>query len=1129
MSWWRRDPSLAPARQHAQRLLRPHEAALRTRCFSRTLPQHAQHEEDHGKRPSGMSNLEWMHLQHYKRWQKRFTEDPYNAIFGASNDMLAGKGLKDWEWVNKSFPKWMLREMESVKEYMKESISEHNKQGGSTGANPVRIDSTLSHFPRPPNKTTRFDRDDTTGIASPSDIRRPREQSHVEVSGNPSSVDSETLRRVQVTNTPSTHSSAQSVAKVTDVDAGQPYPTSAETQTSNKEASEREGSFIEQILVTETDHQAAPARAPFNDSTWRQTALQRRALQKLAPQPDTESSESAKSDEEVSNVATPGPNPSGAPATQITNEVSGCEQNSTEPSIETQSIMQETDSTARSTAQRLDQLPKDDLDFLSADEIRAAMRARKRKFMSHDERVAERKRLEHAFQVTGEPSNVDSMIEAKTVNDQMVRRLERELSQPDGQAAKLGEVTMDTTNTAKVPAESSIDRLKKWLEQGGAVFASHFWQDPTEEADAKKTRLFFDRVIARIRKGRVAMRQVIEDLEADIPASKPLLKRMKQDEDLLDSAIQALRVRSHEGKSQGLSPRKLRAIQTLRLKFQDTDRELDTAYVALQESATPDAVAAVSSAFKRRLAIASRITQKNANLSRYLIWSLQARLEDPEINKDVLANYKAVANSLLTLRDTQTALARLIDHAISTYGVEAPKALDDLDALVKDSVVTAHESLEASGSPPALTPGRVDKAQIRADVAAEERLASEVEAQKLAMRGLSDDGYAHRRKPTQRKPLEERSALAHSLFRPFGPVIESLTKDTSAQALKADEETRKALHDANLVAEVRAAYEETYGPITVGHKQLAQATEEVNNESEREVKQFNMLKDDPISTPAHTESLLMPGSPGGSSRPSASNESATGSATVNTEEIMQPASISSTEVSTAEVPVTAIETNTLPHHHSSENSNISADLLKLPTHYTILLYNAQTDNVTVSTSTSPPPRDVTPLISLPQALATLNSPSKFIPYIPEGLEIVSAKKDMLVLRNSLATSQALSTHPSRPPNITFFPPEEPTISRRDVNPIDGTTRLSPTGYVGPEESQEQLEKEFEERRQAAEKITSAESQSEANKHRLFNKQNEWEQLQEKRKGGAGSVVKTAIWAAATCYVFGVVGEIVSGA
>lgn len=113
MAWWRRDPSLSPVHRYAQRLLRSHDATLRSRCFSRTPEKAAQHEDDdHSRRPAGMTNLEWMQWRHIRRWRKRLENDPYQALFGASNDMLNGKGLKDWDWISRSFPKWMLTEMD---------------------------------------------------------------------------------------------------------------------------------------------------------------------------------------------------------------------------------------------------------------------------------------------------------------------------------------------------------------------------------------------------------------------------------------------------------------------------------------------------------------------------------------------------------------------------------------------------------------------------------------------------------------------------------------------------------------------------------------------------------------------------------------------------------------------------------------------------------------------------------------------------------------------------------------------------------------------------------------------------------------------------------------------------------
>ena len=59
-----------------------------------------------------MTDKEWAQLQNYRKWKKMLQEHPYRGLFGASEDLLRGKGLTDWEWVYKTFPKWMLREMD---------------------------------------------------------------------------------------------------------------------------------------------------------------------------------------------------------------------------------------------------------------------------------------------------------------------------------------------------------------------------------------------------------------------------------------------------------------------------------------------------------------------------------------------------------------------------------------------------------------------------------------------------------------------------------------------------------------------------------------------------------------------------------------------------------------------------------------------------------------------------------------------------------------------------------------------------------------------------------------------------------------------------------------------------------
>ncbi|CAO2652920.1 Nn.00g023310.m01.CDS01 [Neocucurbitaria sp. VM-36] len=1196
MAWWRRDPSLYPIHRCAQRLLRSHEAALRTRCFSRTPPNSAKHEDDDGsKRPTGMSSLEWMQLQHYKQWRKRLMDDPYQAMFGASNDMLNGKGLKDWEWISKTFPRWMVREMgmddavENDKATRNDGYArEHGKKPGKEeGSSAQTLDNNStsansssptpkkqeSHFPQPSFRATRIDRDDSIGIISPSDLRRPREQPHVKVIRNASEVQSaptlDTRNNSLLQNAPTSFASSSPSPPMSVESASKqlpeeqsPIPTIIETP--SKEPSARESSFIEQFLADKPQQEHSNTEKHIHGNTWRQTALQRRSSGGLTTRPKTVPSQIANSSDEAVNTVTshvtaaiemPPPQgieeaseaKAGEPTTQGKDWLV-----QQEPSTNMTAIgMEDSTATSRSRSRILDQIPKDDIDFLSAADIRASMGVRKSKIPSDEERRAERQKLENTFKDTHKVSQeIDPMIKSKIINDQLVRRLERELrpAQECHESTK-PQAEQHPTNQSIVQGtaiESSIDRMKRWLEQGGAIFSSHFWQDPTEEADATKTKLFFDKVMARIRKGRATMKQVVEDLEIDLPATKPLLKRLKDDEEMLDAAIQALRLHSGTGKPQGLTPRKFKAIQALRLKFLDTDRELDAAYTSLRGLEKTDVTKGASPAMKRRLSIASQICHKNAHLTRYLIWSLQARLEDPEVDHSRLVHYKAVANSLLTLRDTQMALARLVDYAMQVYGV-APNALDNIEFMDRkygmgdQAAVVENGQLEESSI---ISQG--DKARIRANVAADERLANEVEAQKSAMQGLSDDGYARTPKLAPRRTYNERSPLAHSLFRPFGPVLESLGKETSetVEAKKANEDAKKDLDDAKLVAEVRKAYEDTYGPITLKHTQLVDPVEKARDVQEKDVKTFEMLKENPASS-APTVDLTSPATearcieipaPSAVSTDQHSTVAPivdeTGSEKIQTrgevtvaddpsEADHRSAAITENTSSSA-VAATAAEPNDESLQRVSETSLDTmlspSSAANLPTHYTILIHDLQTDHLSITTSTTGPPRDTSPALPLHEALSILDMPAKFIPYITEGLEVVNAKKDMLVLRDALddvSSTRSFETvrAPSSTPSV-----DELETERRTVNPIDGTTRLSPTGYVGPEESQEQLEKEFQERREAAGKF------SRNNNHQQERSEDQKE-TKGRRRGGAGSVAKTAIWAAAVCYIVGVLGEI----
>ncbi|KAH6872485.1 hypothetical protein BKA58DRAFT_146986 [Alternaria rosae] len=1157
MTWWRRDPTLVPFQRYAQRILRSDDAALRTRCFSRTPSKSAQHEDNNGnKRPSSMSNLEWLQLEQYQQWRKKLMNDPYEAIFGASNDRLSGKGQRDWEWLANSVPKWMLREMESHDGDA--SPSKQDKSGSSDPNYPrrVNIDSEERdtrrerepHFPQPSFRA-RLLPDDPTGIESPSDPRRPREQSHVKVVGRhsevltepapsaPSSTASVSVPRKyeheQPTRPKSTESFGEYIAK-TRTDAAK------KIEQSSMAAPSTETSFMDRFLTEKPEHKDAQTKSTTEAGSWRETTLQRRTPKEVIAKPDIDPVPMTKADDE---------SPASASSTEATHKLSSAthlqetlpslppssgllptNQSSTQEHLPPQETptLQGSATSARSTSEILSQLPKDDLDFLSADDIRANMAAKRSKVLNEERRKAERARLESTFESTLKANTgIDPMLESKIINDQYVRRIERQMQRPESSLDSQEPSEPKTTKNTDEPPykadesqlESSVERMKSWLEESGARFSSLFWQDPTEEADAKKTRLFFDKILARIRKGRMTMKQVIEDLEADIPASKPLLRRMKADEDLLDSAINTLRQRSGTGKLRSLTPKKVRAIQELRLRYQSTDNDLSKAYALLQDLGDSDAAKNVSPAFKRRLSVASKITQKNAHLTRYLIWSLQARLEDPEIDQSMLANYKAVANSLLTLRDTQMALARLLERAMLVYSV-APHLWEDIKIFTDSPTLELpqdHEQSSRTNMSSAMSDA--DKAQLRSKVAAEERLAHEVDAQKSAMRGLSDDGYARVPKATPNRPFEERGPLAHSLFRPFGPVLESLESETPSKigTTEADVKVTHERDDDQLADNMQMTNEDTSGPVAFDHEQQASPVGKSKLTEDHDVKKLDMLKDDPTLGDTSYQA-----------------SGSTAADIVCGEEVTAIDAAPETTQDT----IAAVHTTSSTEHATSDpkpstddtvgeiaQSGASSCLTETgsPTIYTILLHDPHTGKLSLTTSTTTEPHKAPTLIPLHEALSTLEEPAKFIPYIENGPGIVKANKYLLVLRGGL--NSTAPTKPFQTADLSIATEHKKdaglTGERTYINPIDGTARLSPTGYVGPEESEEQLEKDFTERRQAAERAVS-------NQESNIEQDQSERKIKEKKKGRkAAGIVKTAIWASALCYVAGVIGELAS--
>lgn len=1089
-----------------------------------------------------------MQLKHYNRWRKRVQEDPYKAIFGASSDMLNGKGLIDWEWINKSFPKWMLNEVD----VSEPSQGKHDQS--TTAREPI--------FPQPSFRKQTLDRD---GVKSPSDSRRPQEGAYVKVVGKaPSDPPNEASAsfRSHISTVPeriensSTSAPSDFVSSATQVDPQEMVQKEETADIPKDEAAQsvppqpriRRLAQRELEFWDDQTHQ----HQQKSDTDWRLTALQRRLGRPHS------------SRKQLSLEAERLGYPSLDPSAITTEEADGKPQglrldNRTSANGPVQKASrawlelstQGNDSSTRSTSEKLKQLPEDDIDFLSAADIRASMGAKRSWLPSDEQKQASRQNLEQAFSGSEDTSSIHPMLEARIVNNQYVRRTERKLR--DGKRATNKEAEdlektsvvepvpeIPTEVPAEAPAESSIERMKRWLETTGASFAKTFWQDPTEEADVTKTKLFFDKVAHYVKKGQAANRQITEDLEKDIPVSKPLLSRLKSDEERLDLAIHRLRQRTSNGQTQDLSPKKIRAMESLKARYHQTNRELETAYEALRDAVGTDAVVNATASFKRRLSTASKVLHKNSQLLRMLIWSLQTRLEDPKIDRKILPNYKVVADNLLSLRDTQMTLMRLVDRAMLVYGADPGGRADNDTPRIK------LEDFENCEDP-----------FVRARLAADVHLINEIKAHKSRSQEPANESSCPSPNPSNSKILDEPSPLSNSLFRPFGPVIEKLG-NKELREMAAEEvllEEKRKLGDVKLIDDIKAAYEDTYGAITADHRQIpfkvpgvkgspmyepldAQEAQQVIARLKKVKKvlsaRFDMLKDDPASTQVSATETSSAGATLSGPDSAHSGRAAEAPGNPPAENLVKDIDATPSKDATAaestkmqaqrESPPAATATShpSLQAVHQTEDqveTAPSSALEQISTHYTIVVRDPETDTLSITTSTIGPPRDTSPAVPLHLALSSLDKPAKFIPYITEGLEVVSAKKDILVLRDAVENDNSTRPFSTVAPSSSTVGSEHAVFNHGATNPIDGTTRLSPTGYVGPEESAEQLEKDFLERRSAADRLQQFKNDEPGQVRHTANR---WKA---RRRGRAGSVVKTAIWVAGMCYIAGVIGEI----
>ncbi|KAL5388140.1 hypothetical protein DPSP01_003129 [Paraphaeosphaeria sporulosa] len=816
----------------------------------------------------------------------------------------------------------------------------------------------------------------------------------------------------------------------------------------------------------------------------------------------------------------------------------------------------ETSSSPRkSTLDALKKLPKDDIDFLTADDVRASMGRTKG---NREDKAAVRQKLEEEY--IKDTPEIDPLLEAQVVNGQFVRRKTSQMTpaqeQPRSTETHPSESTAeqkkdDPTSKPISVLETSLDFMSRWLHNGGNVFAQHFWQDPVQLVAGQLSNAdeqFLKGIGIGVLKGRRAFASIKDELVDDVPATQELVDRLNRDEikasagavRLYKDLPSALKDASDADAAKAAAHKR---IGKLRQELLDTDKQYKKACEAvdgMKNDLKPSFLQ------RKRLRHASEVLRKNAKLTRMAIFGLQGRIEVEAGTSDGLVA-RELLHRLLTLQDTQLALSRLVSRAIQVLGINleaeelVPRKSDESTVHLSDpSVVEAVAPVAAREIPPK---------QAIDTIAAEAKLGDEVSKQKAAMRGLSDDGYKHPQKPLFRKSFDSPAPLAHSLFRPFGLQLNSLGKDADAAENDAVKAAKKERNDRSLVEEVKKAYEDTYGAITVDHWQVSPAetpaatVEGVAKMPETEMAQgqpsIQMLKEDEVSPTITGEvlaykhdSVSLPNDDCATTQSTAECETELNKDVVNEPTMLEelrplitedPKSVEekSLESTGIEQHISIIDKATSGTQAGSvtpdnEYSYDAPTDTYVPISYRTLIYNADTDKLSITTSQVPQPNPSITPIPMHEALATLSHPAKFVDHLPDSFHVLQVKPDVLSIRTASpfnATAEKNTTTTVDRPGVDKTDAEE-AEGWKGINPVDGTTTLSPTGFVSLGSD---LDHDFAERRKKADEY-----------HKEVNKSKKnMEAPEGKKRGGlgVGGVVRTAIWASAFCYVVGVAAEV----
>ncbi|KAF2275729.1 uncharacterized protein EI97DRAFT_467871 [Westerdykella ornata] len=144
----------SPSRNHRERgFHRDHDGWFRhlynTRTCSSPRFWRGQHSAEEEHRPLGISYIDWMLLQHSRLWRRYLSASSYKAFFGPCNERLRASGVRQsgraWEWNGPAVARWV---REAQKRGFSEDAETPTRVGFGDYAEPAPKESPGTEYPK---------------------------------------------------------------------------------------------------------------------------------------------------------------------------------------------------------------------------------------------------------------------------------------------------------------------------------------------------------------------------------------------------------------------------------------------------------------------------------------------------------------------------------------------------------------------------------------------------------------------------------------------------------------------------------------------------------------------------------------------------------------------------------------------------------------------------------------------------------------------------------------------------------------------------------------------------------------------------------------------------------------------